>query len=259
VVRYGDAGLAGRAARAASDGHLFGLWVTDPPDGGLVLADGAMEGRKQFCSGAGHVTRAVLTAADAGETVLVYAEVEGAVATKLPQSLAGMRAATTGQVRFDGLPGTRFGAPGDYLREPDFSCGAWRTSAVTLGGIVALTEQMRQQLRARGRQHDPHQQTRFGQALIATETARLWMQSAAGRAEAADAGADAVAYVGLARLAVERAALDLIELAQRSLGVAALMRGNPVERISRDLATYLRQPAADIVLTEAAAAPLRQP
>ena len=52
---------------------------------------------------------------------------------------------------------------------------------------------------------------------------------------------------------MERAALDVVELAQRSLGVAAVMRGNPAERIARDLEAYLRQPAADSVLTEAAA------
>ena len=169
-----------------------------------------------------------------------------------------MRAATTGQVAFSGAAGTVFGGPGDYLREPDLSCGAWRTSAVTLGGLEALAEQVGQQLRARGRDGDPHQQARLGQVLIATETARLWMEAAAPQAEAATAGAAAIAYVGLARLAVERATLDVIELAQRSLGVAAVMRGNPVERISRDLAAYLRQPAADMVLTEAAAHALRQ-
>ena len=96
--------------------------------------------------------------------------------------------------------------------------------------------------------------------LIATETARLWMATAAERAEHAEGDpADAVAYVGLARLAVEQACLDVIVLAQRSLGVAALLRANPVERLCRDLATYLRQPAADMVLTEAAARALDVP
>ena len=260
VVRYGDDALQRRAAADAADGHLVALWVTDPPQGGLVAAGNRLEGAKQFCSAAGHATRAVVTATDRlGDTRLVYADVTNACrATPLPGGLAGMRAATTGQVAFSGAAGTVFGGPGDYLREPDLSCGAWRTSAVTLGGLEALAEQVGQQLRARGRDGDPHQQARLGQVLIATETARLWMEAAAPQAEAATAGAAAIAYVGLARLAVERATLDVIELAQRSLGVAAVMRGNPVERISRDLAAYLRQPAADMVLTEAAAHALRQ-
>jgi hypothetical protein len=68
-----------------------------------------------------------------------------------------------------------------------------------------------------------------------------------------------VAYVNLARLAVEAAALDLMQLAQRSIGLQAFMRPNPIERISRDLATYLRQPGPDRALTDAAAWVLAQP
>ena len=257
ATRFGDAALLGRIG----EGGPAGLWVTDPPGGGLTIADGVVHGAKQFCSGAGHVAHAVVTATDtSGQVRLVYLALgEGTVATRLPSSLAGMRAASTGQVAFHGAPATVFGEPGDYLREPDFSCGAWRTSAATLGGLDALVEQCRLQLRARGRAGDPHQQARFGQALMAAETARLWLAEAAHRAEAADAGADAVAYVGLARLAVEQACLDTIALVQRSLGVAAMQRGNPVERLCRDLATYLRQPAADMVLTEAAALHLEKP
>ena len=63
----------------------------------------------------------------------------------------------------------------------------------------------------------------------------------------------AIAKVNLARLAIETACLDTIQLVQRSLGISALMQDNPVERMCRDLATYLRQPAADIALTAAAA------
>ena len=60
-----------------------------------------------------------------------------------------------------------------------------------------------------------------------------------------------VAYVNLARIAVETACFELIRQAQRGLGLAALLQPNPVERLIRDLMTYLRQPAPDLVLTEA--------
>ena len=260
VFRYGDEALARAAADDAEAGHLCGLWVTDPPHATLHAGPlGTVTGAKQFCSGAGHVTRAVVTVAEGADTRLAYVRLDAGISVRpLPGGLAGMRAATTGQVAFDGAPATVFGQPGDYLREPDFSCGAWRTSAATLGGLEALVEQFGTQLVARGREGDPHQQARFGEALIAVEGARLWMARAAARAENADADpAAAAAYVGLARLAVERACLDVMQLVQRSLGVAAMLRANPVERICRDLATYLRQPAADMVLTEAAALSLR--
>lgn len=62
-----------------------------------------------------------------------------------------------------------------------------------------------------------------------------------------------VAYVNLARLAVERTGLDLMELAHRSVGLRGFIRPNPIERITRDLATYLRQPGPDRALASAAA------
>ncbi len=255
LVRYGTEAHIRSGADDAARGHLFALWVTDPAQDGLRASDGVLRGSKEFCSAAGHATRAVVTAtAGEGEPRLMLVDVTSAQVTPLPGALLGMHAAVTGRVRFDGLRGVAFGAPGDYLREPDLSTGAWRTSAVTLGGLEALAAVARAQLAARGRHADPHQQARMGHVLIAEETARLWMHAAAARAEDTDADpAAAVAYVNLARLAVERACLDTIELVQRSLGLAAFLRPNPVERLCRDLATYLRQPAGDMVLTEAAA------
>ena len=58
---------------------------------------------------------------------------------------------------------------------------------------------------------------------------------------------------------MERAALDVLELAQRSVGLGAFLRPNPMERMMRDLATYLRQPAPDRVLAGAAAFVLTAP
>jgi alkylation response protein AidB-like acyl-CoA dehydrogenase len=65
-----------------------------------------------------------------------------------------------------------------------------------------------------------------------------------------------VSYVDLARGAVERAALDVMELANRSVGLQAFMASHPIERLVRDLATYLRQPAPDRALVAGAAAGL---
>ncbi|MBN8926606.1 MAG: acyl-CoA dehydrogenase, partial [Rhodospirillales bacterium] len=109
------------------------------------------------------------------------------------------------------------------------------------------------QLRSSGRFDSPHTRARVGTMLAGREAARLWVQAAARCAEDPAADTDhRVATVGLARIAVERACLEAMQLAQRSLGLTAFRVGNPVERICRDLATYLRQPAPDEVLTEAA-------
>ena len=80
------------------------------------------------------------------------------------------------------------------------------------------------------------------------------MQRAAERVEAATPGdaADAVALVGLARQVTERAGMEIIDLVQRGIGLRSLMRPNPVERVIRDLSTYLRQPGPDAALLDAA-------
>jgi alkylation response protein AidB-like acyl-CoA dehydrogenase len=242
--------------------HLFGLWVTDPPENGLSMRQCGsrilLSGGKQFCSGAGFTTGTVVTARDPdGNTrMLVLRLGIGETVTQLPSPLQGMRAAVTGAVDFTGCETSSdslLGQPGDYLREPDFSAGAWRGSAVALGGLIALLDDTVTQLRASGRFDSPHVQARLGRAFIARETSRQWVQTAARVAEdpAAETG-HRVATVGLARIAVETACLDAMRFAQRSLGLSAFRQGNPVERICRDLGTYLRQPAPDEVLTEAA-------
>ncbi|MCL2429332.1 MAG: acyl-CoA dehydrogenase, partial [Alphaproteobacteria bacterium] len=158
-------------------------------------------------------------------------------------------------VVLEGIPVSMLiGADGDYLRQPDFSAGAWRGSAVALGGLETLVAKMRAALVARERAADPHQRARIGESLIALETARMWVWRAAllGESEGGDA-ADIANTVNLARIAVENAGLDILRLAQRSLGLAAFRAGTLIELLLRDLATYLRQPAPDITLDEAAA------
>ncbi len=177
----------------------------------------------------------------------------------------GMRASATGAVDFSGLPVEPIeivGDTGDYERQPAFSGGAWRFAAVQLGGMERLFDCLCDHLRNTGRGGNPHQAARLGEAALAVETARLWVERAAALAEVpspTDSAAERiVAFVNLARLAVERAGLDLMELAHRSVGLAGFMCPHPIERISRDLATYLRQPGPDLALTNAAAWVLQQ-
>jgi alkylation response protein AidB-like acyl-CoA dehydrogenase len=265
ACRYGRETLASRAARDAADGHLFALWVTDPPSGALTLRpDFILEGGKAFCSGAGVATRALVTAqtaAGAQMLVLPVPPLRKSLPSKI--KLAGMRAATTGSVDFAGMrvsPEDLLGLPGDYLREPVFSAGAWRSAAAALGGLAALVKLHRNEILNRRRDADPHQQARFGQLMIAYETSLLWMREAAQRACLEDGTDDAiVAYISLSRLAVETACLDAMRLTQRSLGLSAFMAGHPAERLCRDLATYLRQPAPDETLTKAAGYYLHRP
>lgn len=262
VARYGTPSQWQTVCQSVRDGALYALWVTDPPDGGLLMQRHGdrirLTGAKQFCSAAGFATGTLLTAHDpeGNRWMLVVPLGIGETVTPLPAPLSGMRAAVTGAVDFTGCEvsaDTVLGQPGDYLREPDFSAGAWRGSAVALGGLVALVDHAVAQLRNAGRLDSPHTQARMGEAFIARETARHWVRTVALAAE--DPTLDTehrVATVNLGRIAVETACLDAMRLVQRSLGLTSFRQGSPVERICRDLATYLRQPAPDDVLTYAA-------
>ena len=253
VVRYGGPAVVARVADVARAGGLVGLWVTDGAEA-LRVRGGVLEGGKVFCSGAGHVGHALVTAEGEDGTVMALVEVAEGRAQAGAMRLSGMRAAVTGRVELSGVVAEVVGGVGDYLRQPEFSAGAWRTSAVTLGGVEALVAVAVGELVRRGRAGNAHQAARIGAMLMAQESAGLWVRKAARVAESAveDAG-DVAGYVNLARLAVERAGLEVIGLVQRGLGLGGLVAGHPAERLMRDLAVYLRQPAPDETLTEAAA------
>jgi alkylation response protein AidB-like acyl-CoA dehydrogenase len=259
VFRYGGPQIQARCAADAAAGRLFALWVTDPPGGGGLRrrGDGILAGGKAFCSGAGAAARALVTAETPDGAQMLVLDVAQARVTPGRMKLAGMRAAVTGSADFSGMtagPADLLGAPGDYLREPVFSAGAWRGAAGAFGGLTALVRLHRREMLDRRRAHDPAQRARFGQLLIAHETARLWLANAARRACLEDRPpAAVVAYVNLARLAIEAACLEGMRLTQRGLGLGAFITGHPAERICRDLGVFLRQPAPDETLDKAAA------
>ena len=258
IARFGTAPQLQRAAADTMAGHLFALWVTDDRAAPLRLYGATLRGAKAPCSAAGHAQHALVTAMlPSGEERMMLVDAPGPACVDFSGwRTQGMRAACNGRVLLEGVTIARdavIGEPGDYLRQPDFSAGAWRASAVALGGLEALVRAMRDQLVARGRQEDPHQLARVGKALIAQETAAFWVRRAAMIGEARDDDANDIANtVNLARIAVEAVCLDVLRIAQRGLGLAAFRCGDPVELLLRDLATYLRQPAPDEALTEAA-------
>ncbi len=266
VSRYGRPRQIEWIAEEARRGQLFGVWNTDDAAGLHLRRERGrlrLVGRKILASGAGWIARPLVTATDdEGHRLMVTPRLDGRDRADLSQWTAqGMRASATGAVDFTDLPVEAddiIGADGDYERQPYFSAGAWRFCAVHQGGMETLFELLRQHLNRTGRGGDPHQAARLGEAGMEVESARLWIEQAARMAEGPAPGERTVAYVNLARLAVERAGLNLMELVQRSVGLQSFMRPSPIERISRDLATYLRQPGPDRALTSAAAWMLAQ-
>ena len=255
VARFGtDRHLAMLGAEAEA-GRLSAVWNAETPPG-LTLEGGILAGTKRYTSGTGHVRRPVLTATTHGGVMMAIPDVAAAIGDLSEWLPTGMAATATGSIDFTGIavrPGDIVGAAGDYYRSPYFAGGAWRVLAVQLGGLERLVTLYREAMATRGRSADPVQRARFGGVLMQLETARLWTARAAAIAEdsAQDAGT-IDAFVNLARHAFDRAALDIIERVQRGIGLSAMLRPAAVERIARDLVTYLRQPFPDAALDAAA-------
>jgi len=263
VTVYGSDRQLTQLMQRVAGGSILGLWVTDFADPLHVVSaadEGVIiSGCKAPASGVGVVRDALMTVAmvDGSTRMLLCSADEASSCGAGHGSLSGMAGSVSGKFKIDHqtVAETDFiGTAGDYLREPVFSSGAWRSSAAALGAIERLMTLFFTQLKARGRGSNSHQLIRVGKILIATETARFWVRKAALAAEGTDLNdGDVVATVGLARTAVEEAGLAIMQTVQRGLGLSAFIMSNPIDRIVRDLSTYLRQPAPDDVLTEAAA------
>lgn len=267
VGRYGRPDQLHNLSKRAAEGELLGVWNTDGGDPLRIVSTGSRKrllGSKILCSGAGHINLPLVTAKDeAGRLFMVTPRLtRGYRADLTSWTPLGMRASATGTVNFDDIPVETediIGEDADYHRQPAFSGGAWRFAAVQLGGMERLLDLLREHLVKTKRGSDPHQSARLAECLMGVETARLWVERAAFLAESDTSSADAVvAYVNLARTAVERHAMELMQAVQRSVGLTAFIRPHSIERICRDLATYLRQPAPDRAMMVAAGWSLEQ-
>lgn len=238
-----------------AQGAFYGVWATEPQPG-VQLRQSALDGRKSFATGAGGLAYAVITAQpEDGERRLVVIRADDPARTDLSQwRVRGMRATGSGFYNLTGMavdPSHLLGQPGDYDREPRFTTGAWRFTTVQLGGIEALLTEIRLAMSDAARA-DPLQRVKFADAVAATRTAYLWVRECALRAAHDDP--DGPAFARMTRGIVERAGLDVMELAARIIGTRSAMDGERIDKIIRDLSLYLRQGGPDYACDQAALA-----
>ena len=264
VERYGTEGQMAELAAAVEGGGLSAVWNAEgrmPLTAQATRSGWVLTGDKILASGVGSVTHPLVTPRVDGRVVLMLAgpleRERFDLSSWTPQ---GMRGSATGTVHLTGLAVPShavIGAPDDYPRQPIFSGGAWRFCAVHLGAAERLLDLFRTHLRQRDRDSDPYQKQRIATATTACVSARLWIKRAAAMLASGEEDAAAtVAFVNLTRGVTERTCLQVIEAVQRGVGLSAFMRPDPIERIARDLATYLRQPVPDAAMADAAAAVL---
>jgi len=272
IARLGDEAQRVRAADDVAHGRLFGVWNTQAADGVRIVAADAdsvtLAGRKTFCSGAGRVMRAMITAAwpdGAAQLVVVPMDRVDVTIDRSFWKPYGMEDSESYAVDFTGVRLRRsdlIGVPGAYERPPWFIAGASRFVAVQTGGVEQLVADFAAFVRRRRYHDDPIQLTRLGECTVAARGAVLWVHACADAWAAYDehphAANDAalLATVDAARYAVERAALDVAERIERGAGARGLLETEPFARRLRDLRMYLRQPAIDATLLRVARATL---
>jgi alkylation response protein AidB-like acyl-CoA dehydrogenase len=257
-------------AHNARGQKLFGVWNAEAGDGLKFHPLGhkryELIGSKTFCSGAGHVQRPLVggTLPD-GQHQLCVVPMEQ-VKTQIDSSwwtATGMRGSVSYKVDFSGvvLDDSWFiGNPNDYHREPWLTLGVIRFAAVQLGAAEGLVESTRNFLRKLARTTDPYQIARLGQMALAVENGRLWLESVAEKvrgfapifggdtAAAKQSASELTVYANMVRTAIEQAAMEVMNNAERCVGTRGLLAPEPAERIIRDLRLYLRQPCFDAAL-----------
>lgn len=259
IQSFGTAAQRERYTALADKGNIFGVWNTDMPGEPVTLNGTQLHGRKNFASGVDGLSHAIVTASGPDGRLMIIVPVDGRPVDRSWWRPLGMRASGSHVVSLEGMqiePDWILGGSNDYLQEPWFSAGASRFAAVHVGGMHAVFDAAVMHLRRTGRIDDPHQRHRIGRMAIAVESGYAWLDRAATSWPAAtrvpgSANRDTsmIAVANATRLAVEALALSVLEAAERSVGAAGFIAPHPLERLIRDLRTYLRQPNPDGALS----------
>lgn len=263
IQQFGNSPQRERVEHLLAGGAIFGVWNTDAPQTPVTLFADQLTGKKNFASGIDKITHAIITAQTSNQRQMLLLPVGQLPVDRAWWKPLGMKASGSHVVSFDGVivaDVARLGYADDYVREPFFSAGAIRFLAVQVGGMHAVLDVVTAHLRTTKRGDNPHQLHRLGEMAVAVATGYQWLDYAAERWEQLEhrPPTAVIAAANAARVAIERAALEILELAERSVGASGMISPHPLERLVRDLRTYLRQPNPDAALAGVGSAVLEE-
>ncbi|WP_035991205.1 acyl-CoA dehydrogenase [Paraburkholderia caribensis] len=231
----------------ADDGS-WAVWAAEPPNAKLIAhaAGGnalTLEGTKPWCSGAPHVTHALVTAWRGDEPVLAAVELSQAAIAVDPGGwqAVGMRATGTSSVRFDGARAVQVGDAGAYLSRPGFWHGGAGIAACWYGCAAALASILRDSIK---RHEDPHACAHLGAADAELSAVAALLRESATWIDAHPRD-DAQQSALRVRVAVEQAAEQVMQHVSRALGAAPFCTDPWFARAIADLPVFLRQSHAE--------------
>ncbi|CAN7371113.1 acyl-CoA dehydrogenase [Terrabacter sp. LjRoot27] len=251
-------------AEAHSAGHTVPAPVPDDASWGVFAAEGPgvrleardasgdapgtvrLHGTKPWCSLAGSLSHALVTAWDSDTTRRLYAVRLGPSNRVTVQPSAwfarGLTAVPSGPVDFDGAEAVPVGPTGWYLERPGFAWGGMGVAAVWYGGAVGVARR----LLRRGREPDQIAQMHVGAVDAGLWAARTCLADAAYRVDDGRAAGEDGALLALrVRHVVSRVAESVVERVGHATGPAPLaLEDDHAARVA-DLQLYLRQEHAE--------------
>ncbi|MEO3935229.1 acyl-CoA dehydrogenase [Dermatophilaceae bacterium Soc4.6] len=207
-----------------------------------------LTGTKPWCSLAGHVTDALVTAWLDGEQTRGLFAVSLRAAEVHPEPVAwvsrGLTDIVSAPVTFDGATAHLVGSPGWYLGRDGFAWGGIGVAAVWFGAAVALARRLRSP--AVRRPPDQLHLAHLGAVDVALTGARCALAEAAAAVDGGHAGGPAGELLALRVRGVVADAVDrVLRHVDRALGPGPLTQEEEHARRVADLQIYRRQHHAE--------------
>lgn len=226
------------------EGSTWGVFAAEAPDARLTAAETAdgwiLEGTKSWCSLAGHLSHAIVTAwiDDTRRSTFAVDLRHPGVSVASPHQwhAVGLRNIVSGPITLRDVPALPVGAPEWYLKRPNFAAGGIGVAACWFGGAVGLFRTLRN--KAAQRTPDQIALARLGllDRHLAAAAASLLMSS-----QRAESGGADWREAHRTRGTVEEACRVALAAAAESLGPAALAFDEEHARRVADLELYIRQ------------------
>jgi len=251
---------------AAPPGSSWAVWAAEPPDARVIVSatDGnrvTLKGKKAWCSGAAHLSHALMTVWEADGTGPFLAKVSlrqaGVCVSPQGWSAVGMAATGSVDVHFSGATATLVGEAGAYLSRPGFWQGGAGIAACWYGGAVRLAQALHDAARVPARVGgNDLRHAALGKVDLALQQTAALLRAAAASIDTHPEG-DASVWALRVRMSAEECAVHVLQQVGRSLGAAPFCKDAGFARMAADLPVFIRQSGGErdaIAVGERAAA-----
>ncbi|GAA2746358.1 acyl-CoA dehydrogenase family protein [Terrabacter aerolatus] len=247
-----EARTAGHPVPETGGDATWGVFAAEGPGSRLVATEtgdrsGArLSGTKPWCSLAGSLSHALVTAWDTGSTRRLYAvrlgPANGVTVQPATWHARGLSEVPSGPVTFEDTEAVPIGPSGWYLERPGFAWGGMGVAAIWYGGAVGVARRL---LRPR-REPDQVAQMHVGAVDASLWAARATLAEAARLVDDGHAtGAAGAALALRVRHVVAGAAESVLGHVGHATGPAPLALEEDHARRVADLHLYLRQEHAE--------------